>query len=72
MAIEPLSEPTATAPTPQLFLLRVWPGKPGFCAVLRQVGGAEPGSVFSQPEQLAEYLRRLRPAATTDDQEDPR
>lgn len=67
LAQAPRPEPKA----PQLYLLRVWPGEPGFRAVLREVGGTEPGGVFSRPEQLAEFLRRLRPPGTRPDQEDP-
>jgi len=69
MAIEPTPAPTAAPP--QLYLLRVWPGEPGFRAVLRQVGGAEPGGVFSRPEQLADFLRQLQPDATPPVREEP-
>jgi hypothetical protein len=67
MVIRPLPAPAPAPQAPQLYLLRVWPGEPGFRAVLREVGGTEPGGVFNRPEQLAEFLRRLRPAVTRPD-----
>jgi len=61
MAID--SAPTsASAAPPLLYLLRVWPGESAFRAVLCPVGSTEPCGLFGQPEQLTEFLCRLRPA----------